>query len=585
MAPDEELSVAPKPDDIDSDLSSDNWRRRYANCSVAAIAIIVFLIIGAGLGIGFGVAAANKKDQPAASNGNGSDKEDKGVVGGVTLLDAKEFFLFGGEEMAATTEVVDVAACLEFCKEYDAMQYLYVQDSCACYNSVSCLMPWGPKVDTTNYQFVGDLYTKDELEECSEDYCQALDNKDGLCFTANSQNYQEYSLHGENMVERDNQEVETLEECLDLCSPYDAASFLNWKDCTCYDQAECWLEWGGSVETQLLLGTVYSKKPLDVCAGNYCQVNKDASCFSANRKDVKEYTVHGATLIEYNSTSASSEEECLELCAAYDAASFQRPNVCTCFENPTCWVEWGENVDTELFFGNIFSKTPLDICLQDYCELNTEDSLCFTGNEQDCREYALYGDSMVAMASEKTGDLQKCLDLCAPYDAAAFGNLEDCGCYNFAQCWLRWGDEVNSENFFGTIYSKRSLQDCEKDFCDTVGADGRCFTGNTQAYSSYSLFGSSLEEVASSNDVNNKDECHEFCKQHDAAQFLNFQDPKCKCYTGAECWLAWPPGQTETMGVEYTGDVYSKKELQFCSFDYCSQFPSGRLCAVGNNRQ
>lgn len=449
------------------------------------MAIICCLIIAIGLGVGFGVSAANKSDPPANVNEGG--KDGKGVVDAITLLDAKDYSLFGGEEMANTPNAADAGACLDFCKEYDAMQYLDVLKSCTCYNSVTCLMRWGPKVDITNDRLAGDLYVKDEVEECSEDYCQALDDNDGLCFTANSQDYQEYSLYGESiMVERDSQTVETLEECLDLCAPYDAASFLDWKDCTCYDQAECWLEWGDSIDTQLLLGTIFSKKPLDVCAETYCEVIDDSSCFLANT--------------------------------------------------------------------------------------------------QDCRDYALYGDSIVERATGKT-TLQYCLDLCAPYDAAAWGNNGDCGCYDYAQCWLRWGDEVNSENFIGTIYSKTPLPDCERDYCDTVAPDGLCFTANTQPYSSNSLFGNNLEEVASSNDVNNKDECLDFCRKHDAAQFLNFQDPKCKCFSGAECWLAWPPDQTETDGVSYTGDVYSKKELQLCSFDYCSQFTDEQLCAVGNNRQ
>mmetsp|Transcript_29533 Transcript_29533/g.70998 ORF Transcript_29533/g.70998 Transcript_29533/m.70998 type:complete len:782 (+) Transcript_29533:239-2584(+) len=604
QAPTEDPFPDDKPEETDdhSDLSSQS--SSDGKCTVAGLAIVLCFIIGAGLGIGFGVAAATKEDKPAttppANSTGGGGITDQGAAGGIKLLDAKNYSFFGGEETAATKEASDVSACLEFCKEYDAMQYLYVEDLCTCYNSVSCLMSWGPKVDTTSYQFVGDLYTKDdELEVCSDDYCQALDDKDGLCFTANSQDYQDYSLHGANMVEREAQTVETLDECLDLCAPYDAASFLNWKECTCYDQADCWLEWGDSVGTQLVLGKVYSKKPLDVCAETYCEVNQDIRCFKGNVQDSKEYTVFGTVVIQDNSTSVgtvgvvegnttsvSSEEECLELCAPYDAASFLRPNICTCYENPTCWLEWGENVDTSLFFGNVYSTMPLDICESDYCEVNTQDSLCFTGNEEDCRFYALYGKSMVPMASGQTpGSLQDCLDLCAPYDGAAFENFADCSCYNNVQCKLRWGDEIDSENFFGTIYTKRGLEECELDYCDIFENDGLCFTGNTQSYSGYSLFGSSLEETAASNDVNSKDECLDFCKKYDSVQYLNFQDPKCKCYNGAECWLAWPPDQTDTNSVEYTGDVYSKKELQFCSFDYCSQFAEGQLCAVGNNRQ
>jgi len=222
-----------------------------------------------------------------------------------------------------------------------------------------------------------------------------------------------------------------------------------------------------------------------------------------------------------------------------------------------------------IYFGvtaSINTQGVVDICDTDYCEVNTEDPNCFRCNSQDCREYALYGESMFEAASERTGDLQKCLELCAPYDGAAFGILDgNCGCYSISQCWLRWGDEVNSTNFIGNVYSKRPLQECPQDLCDTVGGlDGRCFTGNTQAYSSYSLSGVNMEEVASSNDVNNKEECLDFCKSHDAAQFLDFQDPKCKCFTGAECWLAWPD-ETDTSGAEFTGDVYSKKELQVCS--------------------
>ncbi|CAJ1959823.1 unnamed protein product [Cylindrotheca closterium] len=575
-------SPEPKPEESDdsSDLSSQSTG---VKCSTIGLVAFAWLIVGVGLGVGFGIAAANKDDEPAASTADstGGDKQDHDAVGAIKLLDSKDYFLFGGEELAATMEAIDVSACLEFCKEYDAMQYLQVQDMCACYNSVSCLMPWGPKVDTTNYQFVGDLYTKNELEECSEDYCQALQDKDGLCFTANYQDYTEYSLHGVNIVERESQRVETLEECLDLCSPYDTASFLNWKDCTCYDQAECWLEWGDSFDTPLLLGMVYSKKPLDVCLETYCEIYQDARCFKGNVQDSKEYSVVGTALTELNSTLVSSEEECLELCAPYDAASFRRPDVCTCYENPTCWLEWGENVDTSLFFGNVYSKTPLDFCEFDYCDVNNPDSLCFTGNEEDYRFYSLYGESMVEMASGQTpGSLQACLDLCAPYDAAAFENFADCSCYNSVQCLLRWGNEIDSDDFFGTVYTKRGLQECELDYCDAVGNDGLCFTGSTKSYSTYSLFGNNMEEMAASNDVKNKEECLDFCKEYDSAQYLNFQDPKCKCYNGAECWLAWPPDVT-TSGVEYTGDVYSKEELQFCSFSYCS----GNLCASGNNRQ
>jgi len=591
------------PEDNTSVISSGTARKKYAKFTFAAVAVVVFFIVGAGIGIGFGIGFARRPHETtpdASSNGNltnstGSDDDEKnkGQTNNstrITWLDSKDYFLFGGVEMAATKEAIDRDACFEFCVPYDAVQFLYVQDLCSCYNEVSCLMEWGPKVDSTKYQFFGDLYTKQDLDVCPQDYCQELNDQSGLCFTANSQDYQDYSLHGSNIFEKESQTVETLDECLDLCAPYEAASFLNWNDCKCYDRVDCWLEWGDSVDTQFLFGLVYSKKPLDVCLDStYCQINDDGRCFTANVQDSKQYTVFGTSLVEHNSTLVvSSEEECLEQCAPYDAASFRRPNICACYENPSCWLEWGDNVDTQLFFGGVYSKTHLNFCELDYCQANPQDSLCFTNNEEDYRVYSLYGDSMVEMVSNQTENLQACLDLCAPYDAASFLNFSNCTCYNSTECLLPWGDQVDSDNFFGTVYSKQALEECSQDYCQAIenATDGICFTGNSMAYSRYSLFGNSLEDVTSTNDLNSEEECLDFCKEYDAAQFLNFQDPKCACYNGADCWLAWPENQTETKNSGlYTGNVYSKKELHFCSFDYCSQFSDGELCVVGNNRE
>jgi len=536
------------------------------------VCIIFLFCIGIGIGVGVGFTFASNKD-----TSNSKDGENP-------WIDAKDYFLFGGMEMAATMEATDRDACLEFCSEYDALQFLWVQNLCACYSSVSCLMPWGPQVDTSSVDFLGDLFAKKKLDNCTEDYCQTFES--GLCFTATSQDHQDYTLYGANMMEQLNQTVETLDECLDLCAPYDAAQFLNWKDCTCYDQVDCWLEWGDSVDTEDFFGMVYSKKPLDICLESYCDINQDPLCFSANVQDSEKYAVFGKNLTKTDSTLVSNEEECLELCAPFDAASFHR-HVCTCYENPECWTKWGRNVDTTPLLGTVYSKTTLDFCERDYCELNTEDAICFTNNEVDYKIYSLSslsGDSAMEMASAQMESLQECLDFCAPYDGASFLNEGECTCYNSVDCLLPWGQRIASDNFVGTVYSKEGLVECPRYYCQgienkaVIATDGLCFTGNCRAYSKFNLFANSLRELASTNDVNTEMECLDFCKEYPAAQYLPLEATKCKCFTQAECWLPWPGNQTATLSDE--GNVFSKEEIGICEFDYCSQNPNSEVCTA-----
>jgi hypothetical protein len=572
------------PEKAPSDISSKTTFSQYVKCSWLVVAFVTLLIVAIGFGVGWGFAQSNNNDIPTQNDsiktpddGNTTDPEPE-------WIDSEDYFLFGGVETASTTEANDRNECLEFCAEYDALQYLFVLNACTCYSSVTCLMPWGSQVDSDNYHFLGDLYTKSKLEVCPEEYCQVYGNSSGLCFTANARDYQDYSLFGGEMKEISSTKVNDMEACLDDCSPYDAASFLNWQDCKCYDQVECWLDWGNPVDTQYLFGMVYSKKSLEGCSQQYCDLIEDGRCFTANSKDYKKYTLYGVDMVERNSTKTSSQDECLDFCAAYDAASFHRPNSCTCYDKPDCWLSWGDGdqVDTELFFGNVWSKEPLDICESKYCDVYN-DGLCFTANSQNYRQYSLYADAMVEMASNKTSGKEACLALCAPYDAATFLNFEDCTCFNTVQCFMPWGDRVDTQNFFGTVFSKRPLDICTQDYCET-NADGLCFTANYQAYREYSLFGNNLTETASSNGTSNKEECLDFCAPSNAAQYLNFQDPSCTCYDQPECWLPWSENQTDTSGGSFSGFVYSRTELSFCTFDYCNQFPDTDQCVENNDQ-
>eukprot|EP00980_Cylindrotheca_fusiformis_P022189 scaffold9079_cov120-Cylindrotheca_fusiformis.AAC.4 len=579
--------------DAPSDISSKTSRRDYAKCNCVVLSLITLIIVAVGFGVGWVVAERgnNRTSSSKDSTKNQDENEDDDNRNNKTKeadsgwVDSEDYFLFGGVEVASSTEAKNRIECKEFCSEYDAMQYLYALESCTCYANVSCLMPWGSQVDSGNYRFLGDLHIESKLDVCSQEYCQVYGNSSGLCFTGNSRDYQQFSLYGGDMKEVASTKANDLEECLAYCSPYDAASFLRREDCACYEKVECWLDWGDGVETTFLFGMVYSKGPMEICPQQYCDLIDDGRCFTANVQDYKEYTLHGADLVETNATRTSSEEACLDFCSDFDAASFRRPNTCTCYDKPDCWLSWGDDdqVDTSLFYGKVWSKQSLEVCGSNYCDV-VGDGLCFTKNSQDYRQYDLHGNNMMEMASNKTSNRDDCLDFCVPYDAASFLNFEDCTCFNSVDCFIPWGEQVESQYFFGSVFSKRALEICAQDYCE-MNVDGLCFTANYQRYREYSLFGNEIKEAASSSTMNNEADCLDFCAQYDAAQFLRFQDPGCTCFDQAECWLPWTANRTDTSGGSFLGFVYTKRGLDYCAFDFCSRFPASDLCAVKDNDQ
>jgi hypothetical protein len=563
-----------------SDLSSKNststWSK-YINCTwITAIFAALFIIVVGG-GVGWGAAQVTEHNRSSREGNNATMAKKNSTNISNNWVDSNDFTAFGEDlQVIASRASSNRDDCYDFCSNQTSstmVHYQSYENNCECLQGQgNCWLSWGDAVDSDKYTFSGywqSLVTTD-LEICNQTFCEMFEES-GLCLTNHKENYQDYSLWGKSITAVAYSQQETTEACLNFCGAHDGASFLNWIDCSCYTNIDCWLPWNSNqVDTFLFYGTIYSKNPLDECNLTFCEAYESSLCLTENVYNYQEYSLYGESLTTaVVSNQTQGKEACLELCAPYDAAIFLNFQDCSCYSNPECLLEWSSSVDTKNLYGSIYSKSPLKLCQNtSYCQkFGVTSNLCFTGNARAYNQYSLQGIVAVNQTSKNVKSPDECLGYCLKYTAASFLNFQECTCYSSVECWQEWGDLVDTKSLFGTVYSKSPLDTCQKDFCLTNKNQNRCFTANSMDYKVYSLFGANMTETTNSgtDERLSEDECLEFCSEFDALRFWKYRQPSCTCFYGPECWLSWGNDTNNSDAYLFTGRVYSNKKLDVCS--------------------
>ena len=290
------------------------------------------------------------------------------------------------------------------------------------------------------------------------------------------------------------------------------------------------------------------------------------------------------------SANTVSLDACLDFCAAYSMAYYspstsQGEKTCECFDDIECMVPWGSAVNANQWInqGTIRTKHSVDTCGFDFCQAYPDHWVCLTGNTYDLQDVAVPLSESIRSSDEVSSD-GECIEFCAEHDVARYAiNVigDACVCYDNVDCLAPWGDQVDVEWVAqGTLYSKKTLQQCSDDMCKFFPNDELCLTGNTYNHKSLTVSGVVSK---STNDVSSEDECLEFCSEYSALRYATNLEKgdACVCYDTADCLTTF--GDLVDPDWVATGKIYSKQPLETCSLEYCDANPNNFLCLTGNH--
>eukprot|EP00977_Amphora_coffeiformis_P020410 scaffold8235_cov155-Amphora_coffeaeformis.AAC.7 len=408
---------------------------------------------------------------------------------------ANQYAFYGSDlEVAASTDVTNEKACLEFCGPYFAARYSYVSgdNSCYCFENVDCVARWGDQVGA-NYLSGGAIYTKQGVDECAGDYCDYFPDS-WQCFTGQKIDSRQQVPYGTTLEA--SMKTTTERECLEFCVDYFGAVHLSTSynsdvdNCSCFSQTNeaCLADWGERVDpSQVTRGSIFSKEDMRECEQDACSMASSnvALCFSNQKYDIREYFISGDNLVSTEAFDVDTRNECWDHCVEHEVALYKVQRIwgiaaggeCICYDNVgDCLLPWGDDVDTsQVAEGEIYAKKDMPICDIDACEADPNGSLCFTGNAYALKDGAFYGENLVVAAASDTSDEAECRSFCRDHFAARYisstyrfpSKVETCTCYDHVDCIGSYGSVDSSAFEYGKLWTKKPVGACptSMDFC------------------------------------------------------------------------------------------------------------------------
>ena len=405
-------------------------------------------------------------------------------------------------------------------------------------------------------------------------------------------------VHGENLMETKSLDANSESACLDFCR-HDSfaaryAASASGASCVCYNHAvDCLIPWGNQVnEFTIAFGSVFTKQPVPQCTFDWCTANPDHwYCFTNQRVQFWDVGVYADNLQVSKSTQANSEQDCLQFCQAhfavrYASSSAEGPS-CVCYDDVECLVPWGAqvNVVSSIAYGSIFSKQPVARCSFDWCEKHPDDWMCFTARKVSLSDVTVYGDNLKEVKSQGVSSEIECLQFCQGSPVVrhrSFSSAGDsCVCYDAVDCLQPWGDQVNTNSIaFGYIFMTTDIGRCTSDWCDTNPDNWLCFTARKANHKDATVYGDNLVQIKST-DASSEKDCLQFCEGSFAVRYIPYDSSvgdSCACYNAVDCLIQWGD-QVEPNSVAF-GYIFTREQVSFCSFDYCTKFPGDALCST-----
>lgn len=509
--------------------------------------------------------------------------------------DEIEFQPYNGDRgVAIAAQLNDTNDCFKFCAGHSLLLFRYSNDEkvCQCFDNVECLMPLGEHVDGVTLQRYGRFYSKKEIGTCDGDWCQT--NPDHwYCFTGNEWSTKDSRFQGSSLIKVSEGSKQGIEECLEHCSPYEAARYeppsLIWKNCHCYNGIDCIMD-GVGKDDGLLFAKVNLHRCRDGLIPGTC-VEGEEQVFDMDF--VTLYPVEPTSTYHRNSL-AECRTECYNngYAVGYYSSSWTYNRNCACYDGSRfpCLAQWGDSVKANVLpQGSLFTTDCLDMCDLDFCDYYPNRWECFTGHELDFRK-----GSVINITPEKSAQAmseRQCLEHCQDFLIAFYlQNLGDsCSCYSQKTdtCMGVWGDSVDPNVLAsGSVFVKSDIQECEKDLCGMANDIPACFTNNTYDVQSYFVSGN-YTFVTEFIEVENRPECWRQCEEYDAAIYKIFTSlgveykRECMCMTNIDdCLVLW--GDEVDPDSLFKGELYTKKKMGVCDHSYCEEKPDSDLCSAGN---